>query len=121
MAYSSFEKQVQEAMDRLPVDLQKAIRNVAVVIEDWPGPEAGDPRLDEDGGLYGLYLGVPLPERTADDSGLPPDVIFIYRGPLEEDFPNPGDLAREIEITLVHEVAHYFGLNESQLEKYGYG
>ncbi len=108
-------------MDRLPADLQKGIRNVAVVVEEWPGPETGDDFPEEDpGGLYGFYQGVPLPERTADDSGVIPDVIFIYRGPLEEDFPDPGDLVREIEITLVHEIAHYFGFNESQLEKYGY-
>lgn len=112
---SNFEKYVQEALDQIPPELQKGIRNVAVVIKDRPGPE------DESKDLYGLYLGVPLPERTADDSGLVPDVIYIYQGPLEEDFPNKEDLVREIEITVAHELAHYFGFDEAQLQAYGYG
>ena len=100
------------------------MKNIAIVIEDRPGPEAVDPDGDEEaddaGVLYGLYQGIPLPDRSADDSGIPPDVIFLYQAPLEEDFPDREDLIREIEITIVHEIAHYFGFDEETLEKYGY-
>ncbi|HEY5649165.1 MAG TPA: metallopeptidase family protein [Nitrospiria bacterium] len=118
---SSFERQVQEALDRIPPGLQEGIRNVAVVVKERPGEEAREAFPDGDWeDLYGFYQGVPLPERSADDSGLVPDVIYIYQHPLEEDFPDKEDLIREIEITVVHELAHYFGFDEAQLEHYGY-
>lgn len=96
------------------------MKNIAIVIKDRPEKEASEEILDSDEGLYGLYSGVPLPERSADDSGATPDVIFLYQKPLEDDFPNREDLIREIEITLVHEIAHYFGFDEDTLESYGY-
>lgn len=111
-----------EALDRIPVRFQAAMENVAIVVKDRPGTEADDDEGDDDPeeGLYGLYQGVPLPDRTADDSGTVPDVIFLYQKPLEEDFPEREDLIREIEITIVHEIAHYFGFDEETLERYGY-
>jgi predicted Zn-dependent protease with MMP-like domain len=117
----SFEKAVRAAMDRIPDEFRRAMKNLAVVVRDRPGPEAeGLEGEDEGEPLYGLYHGIPLPERTADDSGTSPDVIYIYQKPLEEDFPDTEDLIREIEITLVHEIAHYFGLGEDTLAEYGY-
>ena len=107
------------AIDRIPAEFRAAMKNVAIVIEDRPGFEVSE-TLEEGEALYGLYQGVPLPERTADDSGMTPDVIFLYQKPLEEDFPDREDLIREIEITLVHEIAHYFGFDEDTLERYGY-
>ncbi|HSG05380.1 MAG TPA: metallopeptidase family protein, partial [Nitrospiria bacterium] len=92
---SSFERQVQEALDRIPPGLQEGIRNVAVVVKERPGEEAREAFPDGDWeDLYGFYQGVPLPERSADDSGLVPDVIYIYQHPLEEDFPDKEDLIR---------------------------
>lgn len=121
MDRKSFERLVQEALDRIPPEFQSAIKNVAVVIRDWPGPEVGEDfdRADSEN-LYGLYQGVPLPDRSSEDSGTTPDIIFLYQKPLEEDFPDRKDLLREIEITVVHEIAHYFGLDEETLEQYGY-
>jgi predicted Zn-dependent protease with MMP-like domain len=117
----SFEALVRKAIDRIPSEFQAAMKNIAILIEDWPGPEAEDWMEDDpEGALYGFYQGTPLPERTADDSGMLPDIIYLYRKPLEEDFPNPDDLVREIEITLVHEIAHYFGFDEDILARYGY-
>lgn len=110
MNRESFEKLVQEALDRIPAEFQEAMRNVAIVIEDCPSED----------GLYGLYHGIPLPERTADDSGTTPDVIFLYQKALEEDFRDREELIREIEITVVHEIAHYFGFDEGTLVRYGY-
>ena len=122
MDRKSFETWVAAALDRIPAEFQAAMKNVAIVVKDRPGPEADDDEgeADSEEGLYGLYQGIPLPDRSADDSGIPPDVIFLYQKPLEEDFPDREDLVREIEITIVHEIAHYFGFDEETLERYGY-
>jgi predicted Zn-dependent protease with MMP-like domain len=83
---------------------------VAVVVED---------EHPDDPDLFGLYEGVPLPER-GDEAGSLPDRIAIYRRPLEEEFPDPRDLEREIRITVLHELGHYFGLDEDRLAELGY-
>jgi predicted Zn-dependent protease with MMP-like domain len=106
----SFEDHVRAALDELPQDLAAALANVAVVVED-ENPEDPD--------LYGLYHGVPLPER-GDMAGMPPDTISIYRIPLEESFRDPAELREEIRITVLHELAHYFGLDEDRLAELGY-
>ena len=121
MARKNFQKLVQEALARIPKEFQAALNNVAIVIGERPGAEAQGEEFDpEEETLYGLYCGLPLPERTADNSGALPDVIYLYQEPLEEDFPDRDDLIEEIEITLVHEIAHYFGFDEETLERYGY-
>jgi predicted Zn-dependent protease with MMP-like domain len=106
----TFEDHVRAALDELPPHLARALRNVAVVVED---------ENTEDPDLFGLYQGVPLPER-GDDVGLLPDKISIYRIPLEECFPDPDELREEIRVTVLHELAHYFGLDEDRLEELGY-
>lgn len=107
----TFEEHVRAALDALPPHLAAALENVAVVIED-ENPEDPD--------LFGLYQGVPLPER-GDAAGLLPDKISIYRIPLEESFPDPDELEAEIRITVLHELAHYFGLDEDRIAELGYG
>jgi predicted Zn-dependent protease with MMP-like domain len=106
----SFDDHVRAALDELPPHLSAALRNVAVVVED---------ENIDDPDLFGLYQGVPLPER-GDDVGLLPDKISIYRIPLEESFPDPAELRVEIRITVLHELAHYFGLDEDRLTELGY-
>ena len=106
----TFEDHVRAALDELPPNLASALTNVAVVVED-ENPDDPD--------LYGLYHGVPLPER-GDMAGMPPDTISIYRLPLEESFPDPEELREEIRITVLHELAHYFGLDEDRLAELGY-
>ncbi|HEY7381167.1 MAG TPA: metallopeptidase family protein [Gaiella sp.] len=106
----SFEDHVQAALDGLPPHIARALRNVAVVVED---ENADDPDL------YGLFDGVPLTEGGPGPGDLPAR-IAIYRLPLEEDFPDAGDLEREIRITVLHELGHYFGLDEARLEHLGY-
>jgi predicted Zn-dependent protease with MMP-like domain len=107
----TFEEHVRAALDALPPHLAAALENVAVVVED-ENPEDPD--------LFGLYQGVPLPER-GDAAGLLPDKISIYRIPLEESFPDPDELEAEIRITVLHELAHYFGLDEDRIAELGYG
>jgi predicted Zn-dependent protease with MMP-like domain len=121
MKRAGFDALVETALARIPGKFRDAMENVQIIVEDWPDRElmeevAGDP----DEVVYGLFTGRPLPERRFGDWGELPSMIHLYRGPLEEDFPDPDDLAREIEITLVHEIAHFMGFGEEILEEYGY-
>jgi predicted Zn-dependent protease with MMP-like domain len=121
MTREEFKRLVSIALERIPDEFRMAMQNVQVVLEDWPEPSlmeevTGDP----DEVLYGLYTGTPLPDRTADYGNTTPDVIALYQGPLEEDFPDREELLYEIEVTLVHEIAHYFGFDEDTIERYGY-
>jgi predicted Zn-dependent protease with MMP-like domain len=106
----TFDDHVRAALDELPADIAAALENVAVVVED-ENPEDPD--------LLGLYHGIPLPER-GDTAGMLPDKISIYRLPLEESFPDPIELQEEIRITVLHELAHYFGFDEEQIAALGY-
>ena len=106
----TFDEHVRAALDELPEHIAAALENVAVVVED-ENPEDPD--------LLGLYHGIPLPERE-DTAGLAPDTISIYRIPLEESFSDPTELQEEIRITVLHELGHYFGLDEDRLAELGY-
>jgi predicted Zn-dependent protease with MMP-like domain len=106
----TFEDHVAAALEELPPHIAEALVNVAVIVED-ENPEDPD--------LFGLYQGVPLPER-GDMSGQLPDTISIYRIPLEESFPDPDELREEIRITVLHELGHYFGLDEVRIAELGY-
>ena len=99
----------------------EALRNVAIVVEERP-PDWLLEELDIPPGetLYGFYHGIPLPERSVLDSGNLPDKISVYRGPLEEDFRDRGELVRQIRMTLLHEIGHYFGMDEEDLDRLGY-
>jgi predicted Zn-dependent protease with MMP-like domain len=105
-----FHDAVRAALDELPPEIAAGLQNVAVVVED-ENPEDPD--------VFGLYHGVPLPER-GDVAGLPPDTISIYRRPLEASFPDPEELRDEIRITVLHELAHYFGFDEERIAELGY-
>jgi len=106
----TFDDHVRAALDDLPPHIAAALENVAVVVED-ENPDDPD--------LLGLYHGVPLPER-GDMAGALPDKISIYRLPLEESFPDPDELRDEIRVTVLHELAHYFGLDEARIADLGY-
>jgi len=107
----TFEKHVERALASLPADLRGAMSNVEIVVED-ENPEDPD--------LFGLYFGIPLTER-GDYSGVLPDKIAIYRLPLEEEFgDDPSVLEDEIRITVLHEIAHHFGIDEDRLDELGW-
>ena len=110
MELREFEAHVRRALDSLPPQIAGALDNVAIVVED-ENPEDPD--------LFGLYEGIPLPER-AGYAGALPDRIAIYRLPLVEEFPDPVELEEEIRITVLHELAHYFGIDEDRLAELGY-
>lgn len=108
----TFEDHVERALASLPEDLRRAMSNVEIVIED-ENPDDPD--------LFGLYLGIPLTDRGESYAGALPDKIAIYRIPLEEDFGD--DLAlleEEIRITVLHEIAHHFGIDDDRLEELGW-
>jgi predicted Zn-dependent protease with MMP-like domain len=107
----AFEDEVRAALDSLPPKLAGALENIAVVVED-ENPEEPD--------LFGLYEGIPLTERGSGDFGQLPDRIAIYRRPLEEEFEDPAELREEIRITVLHELAHYFGFDEDRIAELGY-
>jgi predicted Zn-dependent protease with MMP-like domain len=96
-----FEEHVRRALDEVPPELAKALENVAVVVEE---EAPGDPDL------FGLW----------ESAEYLPDKITIFRKPLVQAFPDPADLEEEIRITVLHELAHYFGIDEDRLEDLGY-
>jgi predicted Zn-dependent protease with MMP-like domain len=97
----TFDAHVRRALDSLPQEIARRLENVAVVVED---------EHPDDPDLLGLFQ---------EDAYLPAKVT-IYRLPLEESFPDPAELEREIRITVLHELAHYFGIDERRLEELGY-
>ena len=114
LAPGRFDELVDRALDGIPDELAQLVRNVVVLVEDEP-PE-GEP--DD---LLGLYDGVALTER--DGSLLPqlPDRIFVFRGPLLDFCDSEEELVEEVRITVVHEIAHHFGIDEHRLHELGYG
>ncbi len=107
-----FEALVNEALDGIPDELAGLVRNVVVLVEPEPP--------DDDPDLLGLYDGVALTERYGDMLPELPDRIFIYRGPLLEMCETEEELVEEVRITVVHEVAHHFGIDDARLHDLGY-
>ena len=104
---ADFEQLVRDAVDELPADIRAEISNVAVVVEDEPPPGQR---------MLGLYRGVPLTRRTASYSGVMPDKITIYRGPLERLYgSDPAELRRQVGHVVRHEIAHHFGISDQRL------
>jgi predicted Zn-dependent protease with MMP-like domain len=106
-----FEKVVEEALDSIPEKFDPYLRQVAVAVRDYPGP--GDP----DPNLLGLYVGIPRTERTHESSGHL-DTIFLFKRNLEIEFVDEDDLREEIRKTVIHEIAHHFGLGEEEMGEY---
>jgi predicted Zn-dependent protease with MMP-like domain len=107
----TFEQHVARALASLPAELRAAMSNVEIVVEEENA---------EDPDLFGLYQGIPLTER-GDYAGVLPDKIAIYRLPLEDEFGgDPAVLEQEIRITVLHEIAHHFGIDEDRLAELGW-
>jgi predicted Zn-dependent protease with MMP-like domain len=124
-----FERIVIRALDGLPAEVVAMLDNVEVIVEDEPTAEQlalgrGYPEPRESAGdaeetLFGLYEGVPLTRRGSDYHLVPPDRITIFRGPLERASRSPQSIAREVRITVMHELGHHLGFEESGLEAMG--
>ncbi|HZC18982.1 MAG TPA: metallopeptidase family protein [Rubrobacteraceae bacterium] len=109
-----FYELVEKALEELPPELAELLENVAVIVDDWPDYSTPLVPGESNNVLYGLYEGVPLTERGAGYHGFLPDKITIFRGPLERDFP-PEELEEQVRITVVHEIAHHFGISDERL------
>lgn len=118
-APGDFERVVQDALEGLPPQFQRLLADVAVVVEDQPTPEQARAGGAPDGWLYGLYVGTPATDPWADHV-VAPNVITLFRIPLQEDFRHPDELAWEIRRTVIHELAHHAGIDDDRLADLGY-
>jgi predicted Zn-dependent protease with MMP-like domain len=108
-----------DIISSLPDDLRSEAKKVEIITADKPSREqAGD---EKDYDLLGLFEGRPLKDKHIDDSWSPPDIITIFRLPLAESCRNIRELEKEIRVTVIHELAHYFGFEEDELIKRGLG
>lgn len=112
LSRSEFEHLVAEALDTIPPELTAAMDNVVVLVED---------RHPDEPGLLGLYEGVALTERGSDYAGALPDRITIFQDAIEDICASPDEVVDEVAITVVHEVAHHFGIDEARLHELGWG
>ncbi|OGK99828.1 MAG: hypothetical protein A3E31_17575 [Candidatus Rokubacteria bacterium RIFCSPHIGHO2_12_FULL_73_22] len=118
MRRKPFEALVERALRRLPRAFRERIANVAVVVEDWPDDETlADLGIEPPDTLYGLYRGVNLTERDSAYGNVLPDTITIYQGPIEEDAADEEEMAEIVRDTVVHELGHYFGLDDETMEQ----
>jgi predicted Zn-dependent protease with MMP-like domain len=120
--HNELREEVVRVLDKLPRRFRRQLRNLEIVVEERAEKElllaiGLDPRR---GTLYGLYQGVPLPDRSSFYPPILPDKITIFSEPLLRDFPHPDDLREQIRTTVLHEIAHYFGLDDDEIDKLGY-
>jgi predicted Zn-dependent protease with MMP-like domain len=115
-----FNRLVLEALAEIPKPFKQRLENVDIVVKRRPGPSdyraTGTKRGER---LYGLYDGVPRSERRGSGGFELPDKITLFREPLERDFPRDADLVREVRTTVLHEIAHFFGMSEEAVSELG--
>jgi predicted Zn-dependent protease with MMP-like domain len=107
----TFGSLVEAALDSIPTELRRRMRNVTIVVED----EGASPNL------LGLYHGIPLTRRTTSYAGVLPDTITIYRLPIIRRCRTLDDVVHQVRVTVVHEVAHHFGISDERLHELGWG
>jgi predicted Zn-dependent protease with MMP-like domain len=118
MSREEFERLVVEAVTLIPKRFRREMKNLALVVEDEPSPELlEEMEIVPPDSLYGLYQGTPLPERTWGFGNSLPDRITLFQRPIEEDCEDEDDVRAVIGETLIHEVGHYFGLSEEEIEE----
>jgi predicted Zn-dependent protease with MMP-like domain len=113
MSNERFEELVSDALDTVPPALTRLLDNVVVLVEDESPPD-GPERL-------GLYDGYALTSRGTDYGGVLPDRIMIYRNPILRSCHSDADVVREVRVTVVHEIAHHFGIDDARLHELGWG
>ena len=118
MTRRQFEALVEKSLRRLPHPFKTKLANIVVVVEAWPD----EATLDEMGieppdTLYGLYRGVDLTHRDSTYANVLPDTVTIYQGPIEEDCESEEEMAEVVRETVVHEIGHYFGLDDETMER----
>ena len=117
MTRHAFEQLVSEAVKLIPPRFRREMQNLALVVETRPSPELlREMEIEPPDSLYGLYTGTPLTERAWDYGNQLPDRITLYQEPIEEDCDDDDEIRAAIGETLIHEVGHYFGLSEDEIE-----
>lgn len=121
LSESQFQALVEEALADLPAEILQHLDNVAITVADWPSAaereRAGVGRGHQ---LFGLYEGIPLTKRGKGYNLVAPDRIILYRGPLQTAFGSLSALREQIRRTVVHEIAHHFGISEARIRELGY-
>ena len=118
MTRRQFEVLVDKALRKLPRPFKEKIANIAVVVEDWADDETlRDMGIEPPDTLYGLYRGVDLTRRDSTYGNVLPDVITIYQGPIEEDAADEAEMAEIVRETVMHELGHYFGLDDETMHR----
>lgn len=113
---------VRRSLRDVPSPFKERLREIDIVVKRRPTrTDLADAGLPPGESMYGFYRGVPLTERDSGYNLVAPDVIDIYQDPLEEDFPEERELMREIRATVLHELAHFFGIDDDRLEELGLG
>jgi predicted Zn-dependent protease with MMP-like domain len=113
-----FERLVADALASIPRRFRDAMSNIAIVVEDEPSPDLlAEMDIEPPDTLLGLYQGIPLTERRWDYGNTLPDRILLFQGPLERESDDEDDLVVAIGETLIHEIGHYFGLSEEEIEE----
>lgn len=116
MTRRQFEALVERALRRLPRTFRDRLANIAVMVEGWPDDETlADLGIEPPDTLYGLYRGVDITRRDSTYANVLPDVITIYQGPIEADCDSPDEMADVVRETVMHELGHYFGLDDETL------
>jgi predicted Zn-dependent protease with MMP-like domain len=113
-----FEHLVDEALEELPEELAARISNLHIVIQDLPEPE--DVEDGDVEGVLGLYEGIPLTERASDYYGFLPDRITLYKSNIESEAGTPDEVREVVRRTVIHEVAHHFGIDDDRLDELGW-
>jgi predicted Zn-dependent protease with MMP-like domain len=117
MTRDRFRQLASEALDSIPRRFRQHLKNVAIVVEDEPSPSLlAEMEIEPPDTLFGLYQGTPLTERRWDHGNTLPDRITIFQGPIEDVSETEDDVVTEIGETLIHEVGHFFGLSEQEIE-----
>jgi predicted Zn-dependent protease with MMP-like domain len=117
MTTRHFERLVEVALRGLPPSFRERIANVAVVVEDWPDEGTlAEMEIEPPDTLYGLYRGVDLTRRDSAYGNVLPDTIHIYQGPIEEDCADEEEMKALVRDVVIHEVGHYFGLDDESME-----
>jgi predicted Zn-dependent protease with MMP-like domain len=118
MTREQFQRLVVEAITLIPKRFRREMKNLALVVEDEPSLELlAEMEVEPPDSLYGLYQGVPLPERTWAFGNALPDRITLFQRPIEEDCDDEDEVRAVIGETLIHEVGHYFGMSEEEIEE----
>ena len=118
MTRKQFEQLVADAITLIPRRFRREMKNIAIIVEDEPSAELlEEMEIDPPDSLYGLYQGTPLPERTATWGNTLPDCVTLFQKPIEEDCDDDDDVRMVIGETLIHEIGHYFGLSEEEIEE----